>query len=197
MIQKLIIIDNVLENFNEYKEEVLNSTFIDVVSQKIKYKDMSQSVDPKPIYNKIEGSLNLKTVDKTSFLRAYIDTPEYRHPMWIHSDVLFSQYIGVFFIQGSGFPQDDGLSIWKNNELGVHYLDNKDKDFEQKSKIVDSQSLDPEKWSIIKRAEFKENRLVLFPATWFHSKTTYGNYGKELKDARIIHVLFFDVDKTE
>jgi hypothetical protein len=117
--------------------------------------------------------------------------------MWIHSDVLFANYIGILFIQGSGFPQDDGVSIWKNNELGVHYLDSNDPDFERRSKIVDGQSLDAEKWSIIKRAEFKENRLVMFPASWFHSKMTYGNYGNELKNARIVHVLFFNVDKQK
>lgn len=195
MTQKLIIIDNVLPNFQEYKQKVLDGTFIDVVSQNIKYKDLSQHVGPEVIYAKIEETIKIKPKDKTSFLRAYLDNPEYRHPMWIHSDVLFAGYIGIFFIQGSGFPQDDGVAIWKNNELGVHYLDNNDKDFDTKSKVVDGQSLDAEKWSIIKRAEFKENRLVMFPASWFHSKMTYGNYGRELKDARIVHVLFFDIDK--
>lgn len=191
----VIVLDNVLSNFEEYKKRTLQSNFIDYDSQGMTYNDVSQDVSPLELYKHIQDKTSIKPVDKLSFLRAYRDRSDYRHPMWIHSDVLFSDYIAIFMIKSSEFPQDDGVALWRNKELDDIQLYTKDHT-EEKNVIVDSQSLDPEKWEMWKRIEFKENRLVICPASYFHSKASYGNYGKTFLDCRIVHVLFFDQEEV-
>lgn len=186
MIQQF---DNVLSNFEEYKKQAKQINFTDVVSQGNKYRDMSQDISGDILYTQIEKLMGFKPIDKINFLRAYKDN--YKNPTWIHTDVLFSDFIGIFFIQSSDFWQDDGVSFWYNKELGVNKLDTKTH-IGKENEIVDSQTLDPNKWTMYHRVEFNENRLVVAPASYFHSKSTYGNYGKTNDDCRIVHVLFFD-----
>ena len=187
----VLVLDNVLPNFDEYINKVKTSNFQDILSQNIVYSDLSQELTAKDIYNEIEKRTDLQPKEKLSFLRAYKDNPDYRHPMWIHTDVLFADYIGIFFIQPSEFPQDDGVALWKNKEIDDIQLYTKDHNGE-KNKIIDRQSLDPDKWEMWKRVEFKQNRLFICPAAYFHSKASYKNSGKTLDDCRIVHVLFFD-----
>jgi len=185
------IFDNVLKDFQEYKNQLKNAKFSDIVSQGQKYSDISQDLSADDLYQAIADAKGFQPVNVINFLRAYRDIPSYRHPMWIHSDTLFSDYIGIFFVQPSEFIQDDGLSLWKNLELDTIELSTKDHTGAA-NQIVDSQSMDPEKWEIWKRIEFKSNRLVVCPASYFHSTTTYGHYGKTLDNCRVVHVIFFN-----
>lgn len=199
------IFDDVLsqEDFENYKKRVEFARFGDVISQNIKYSDISQDVSAEKLYAFVDkkfrptikghhnNSKSIKSVDVLSFLRAYRNKPYYRHPMWIHSDALFADYIGIYFVQPSEFPQDDGFALWNNKELNNIQLETKNH-LEEKNKIVDSQTLDPERWSMWNRVEFKENRLVIVPASYFHSTATYGHHGGQLDKCRIVHVLFFN-----
>lgn len=186
------VIDNLLtkDNFNYYKKNVLLSNFKDVESQGVVYADISQEVLPVLIYDKIKDHGH-RVADKLSFLRAYREVPGYKAATWIHSDTLFSDYIAIFMVQSSDFPQDDGVAFWSNKQLNSIKLDTKDHNG-QDNKVADSQSLDPDKWDLFKRIEFKENRLIIAPASYYHSKATYGSHGKTIKDCRIVHVLFFN-----
>lgn len=187
----ILTLDNLLPNFEDYKKRVKEANFQDVVSQNQKYRDMSQDVLGDEVYKALGERLDFTPADKINFLRAYKDDPTYRHPMWIHSDVLFADYIAIFFIQASEFHQDDGVAFWRNKELGTLGIDTKTH-IGKENEIVDSQSLYPEYWELYDRIEFKENRIVIAPASSFHSKASYGNYGKTLDDCRIVHVLFFN-----
>ena len=146
------------------------------------------------IYKFIENHDNLKLLGKlenvVNFLRAYKHNPEYIHPMWIHSDRAFADYIGVFFVQSSSYPQDDGFALWKNKDLNSIEARN-----QEEHEYADTQTLDPEKWELWKRVEFKQNRLVICPASYFHSCMTYGHKGTSLDNCRIVHVLFFNEEK--
>ena len=190
------ILNDLLEDFDTYYKRVKNCNFGNIVSQGQNYSDMSQEILPVLIYDAIQKRIGMKTVNVKAFLRAYIDRPEYRHKMWIHTDTLFSDYIGIFMVQSSEFPQDDGVCLWFNKELQTYKLDTKDHTTKD-GQIVDSQTMDPEKWTLIRRFEFKQNRLVMFPASYFHSKATVGNHGHNLDDCRIVHVIFFNEVKNE
>lgn len=191
----VIVLDNVLEDFDDYLQRVKFARFSDVESQGIKYSDISQDVSADKIYAAINAKFKRQsTTNVINFLRAYRDKPSYRHPMWIHSDVLFADYIAVFFVQSSEFPQDDGFALWKNKELDSIRLDSTDIT-DGRNKIVDEQTLDPEKWELWRRVEFKPNRVVICPASYFHSTITYGHAGGTLDKCRIVHVLFFNFDK--
>lgn len=191
MSKQYYVIDNVLTNFDDYLSEVKRCEFSDVVSQNQKYNDVCLGISHDKIYQKVKEELGFEPVNVISFLRAYRDRPEYRHPMWIHTDTLFSDYIGIFFVQSSEFPQDDGFALWKNLELNAIELKTKTH-LGEANHIVDNQSKNPEKWEMWKRFEFKQNRLVIAPASYFHSTSSYGHHGKTYDDCRIVHVLFFN-----
>ena len=178
-----------------FRSRLKFARFGDVVNQNQKYSDISQDLSADAIYAAVEKHMGFKPENVLHFLRAYRDRPEYRHPMWIHTDTLFSDYIGIFFAQPSEFIQDDGFSLWKNLELDSIELNTKDHTGE-KNKVVDAQSMYPEKWEIWKRIEFKANRLVVCPASYFHSTTAYGHHGSSLEKCRIVHVIFFNKGKA-
>ena len=186
----VLVFDNLLENFDDYNNRVLHARYKDVDSQGITYSDVSQDVSGEDIYKALSLKIGFTPQDKINFLRAY-KQKQYKHPMWIHSDVLFSDYIAIFMIQASDCPQDDGVAFWTNKELNDIQLYTKDHT-EEKNKIVDSQSMDPEKWEMRKRVEFKSNRVVLAPASYFHSTASYSNRGNSIDNCRIVHVLFFN-----
>ena len=188
--------DNVLseDDFKYYRKKVLTCNFKNVESQGAIYSDISQEVLPVLIYDKMR-QIGLDVADKLSFLRAYLDKPGYNPPTWIHSDVLFSDYIGIFMVQSSNFPQDDGVAFWKNKELDSINIEIGESTKKHRE-LADGQSKDPEKWDLYNRVEFKENRLVIAPASYFHSKAAYGNHGDSIDDCRIVHVMFFDEKKV-
>lgn len=126
MKNNIWIIDNVLPDFEDYMKRLKFARFSDVVSQGQKYSDISQDMSAEGLYSAVEKEMGFKPENVINFLRAYRDRPEYRHPMWIHSDTLFSDYIGIFFAQPSQFIQDDGVSLWKNLELNDIELNTKD-----------------------------------------------------------------------
>ena len=187
------ILDDFLtpEEFEDYKNRLQYARFSDVESQGMIYKDISQDMSSDLIYQRIKEKTEVTNpINFINFVRAYRDR-EPKHSMWIHSDVLFADYIAIFMIQSSDTPQDDGVIFWYNKELKDVGISTKNHT-EEKNKIVDSQSLDPEKWKVWQRVEFKPNRMVIAPAERFHSKATYGNRGKTYKDCRIVHVLFYN-----
>lgn len=194
----VFISDNILsdEDFKDYKTRVSFARFSDTMSQGIKYSDISQDVSTEKLYKEINKRIGFPVKDFLSFLRAYRNLPSYRHPSWIHSDALFADYIGVYFVQPSEFPQDDGLSLWKHRALNSVYMQSTDVNSEV-SAMVDKDTLDPEKWELWQRVEFKPNRLVICPANYFHSTTTYGHAGGTLDNCRIVHVLFFNKDTND
>lgn len=186
----ILVYDNLLEDFESYYQQVLKANFQDVMSQGLKYSDMSQDVSGDEIYKVLEKNIGFKPQNVINFLRAYKDK-DYKHPMWIHSDTLFADYIAIFMIQASDCPQDDGVAFWRHKELNDIQILTKDHT-EERNKIVDYSSLDPEKWEMWKRVEFKQNRIVIAPASYFHSCASYSNRGRTIEDCRIVHVLFFN-----
>lgn len=193
---KVFVLDNLLEDFDTYFKTVKDATYATLQSQGQNYSDMSKDVSSDIIYSAFKKRTGMETTDVVSFLRAYINRPEYRHKMWIHSDALFADYIGILMIQSSEFPQDDGVCLWFNKDLGTYYVDTKNPNTVE-GKLVDSQTMDPEKWTMFRRFEFKKNRYIVFPACYFHSKAIVGNHGTNLDNARLVHVTFFNEVKNE
>jgi hypothetical protein len=190
-MDKVIVIDDVLPNFVFLKDNVMHLRFEDAFSQGRLYADISMDLSAEEIYESIAPQLGFRPLNVLSFLRAYRDRNDLGRMTWIHSDKAFSDYIGVFFIQPSKYPMDDGFCLWKNKELNDIEL--KPEDFESDAAYkADMSTLTPEDWELWKRIEFKPNRLVICPASYFHSTATYKSHGRTIADARIVQVLFFN-----
>lgn len=184
--KKVLVIDNFLTNFEDYKDWVCGLDYVDMESQGVKYRDvlLSPLVDriKRPLEKILEGELHTQL----SFLRKYREG--YTHPMWIHSDVRFAGIATTFFIRPTkGEGQDDGMIFWEHEWLGELLTEDQGPEYCQ---AADAQSLDIHKWKPTMVVPFKENRLVVFDARLFHSKQTYSNRGT-VDTCRLIEVGFF------
>lgn len=189
----VIVHDDVLspEDLADYLKRLEFARFGDTMNQGIKYSDVTQDLSGDKIYQFIENeTLFGPPQNVINFLRAYKHKPDHVPSMWIHSDRAFADYIGIFFVKSSRYPQDDGFALWKNKDL-----DAKAAFSQREHEYADTQTLDPEKWELWQRVEYKQNRLVICPASYFHSCMTYGHKGTNLSDCRIVHVLFFNQEK--
>lgn len=188
----ILTYDDVLspEDLKDYLHRVKFARFRKVTTQGIPYFDISQDVEADKLYDHLNKHLGFKVEDKLSFLRGYRSKTEYERKTWIHTDASFADYIGVFFVQSSEFPQDDGFALWRNKSTG--YI-NFDKNNDQRTADqINSETSDPEKWELWKRIEYKRNRLVIVPASYYHSTATFGATGDTFDNCRIVHVLFFN-----
>lgn len=185
------IFDDFLDDFDSYYKDVRSAKFADVISQGKSYKDISQEISPDILYNNLIDKLPFGTENVLSFLRAYKKVPDYKPHSWIHSDVLFSNWIAIFMVQSSEFPQDDAVALWDHLDLGGPGYCLKDLT-DPNAATMDKHTLDPGKWKIRERIEFRKNRLVMFPAHYFHSKANLGNHGDIISNCRIVHVMFFN-----
>lgn len=185
------VIDNILPNFNTVLRTINEIEFQDAFSQGRIYADVTLDLSSDHLYEQVEKHLGFKPVNVLNFTRAYRERSDYLRPTWIHADTLFADYIGVLFIQSTKFPMDDAFCLWKHKELDSIDLKKSDFDGEREYK-ADLSTLTPEDWEIWKRVEFQPNRLVICPASYFHSTATYRSHGRTMNDCRIVQVIFFN-----
>jgi len=185
---EITVIDNLLSDFEDYNKRVDFVRFETLSQQGVHYNDMSQDLSGDRIYEAIKKLTDINPDNQLNFLRAYRKRSE-PNPTWIHSDAFFADYIAIFMVRSSSEPQDDGVCFWKNKGLNSICIDESNRPMWD---TINKQSLDADKWELWKRIEFKENRLIIAPAAYFHSKTTYSNRGNSFQDCRIVHVLFFN-----
>jgi hypothetical protein len=174
------IFDNVLDNFDGYLDMAKNACYAPVVSQDMTFENIRLMPENNDVYDKIEKEFKPENV--VNFLRVYKAGDE--NPTWVHADTYFADYIGIFFVQAS--QESDGVSLWKYKKTGEKMYTG------IYPELIDADSKDVDKWDLWKTVEFKPNRLMVAPASYFHSKSTYNNVGNSIDNCRIVHVLFFN-----
>jgi hypothetical protein len=85
----------------------------------------------------------------------------------------------------------NGTAFWKHKEFGYTCPDNFTNNDIQNKIMVDKE--DSLKWDLSTIIGGVENRLVTYPAKYFHSKYPRIMGGKDLKDSRIIMALFYKI----
>jgi hypothetical protein len=85
----------------------------------------------------------------------------------------------------------NGTALWKHKKYGYTCPDNFDQEDIQNFLMADKD--DPSKWDLSTIIGGVENRLVTYPAKYFHSKYPSVMTGKEIKNSRIIMVLFYKI----
>ena len=85
------------------------------------------------------------------------------------------------------------MLFWSHKVLGKRLQVSAAEEF---GKLADSHTLVPDRFEAYQLVPFKENRLVVFDATLFHSKQTYSNRGDK-DNCRVIEVGFFAEEKFD
>ena len=107
-------------------------------------------------------------------------------PNYLHTDRDMGDWTGIFYLTADP-PPDDGTTFWRDRETGAT------------ASIATTEAeflaewptwRDGDRWEIWHTVDAAPNRLLLFPAPLFHSRTIVENYGTAGTDARLIQVVF-------
>ena len=192
------ILDDVLEKkeFLEYQSYLQNVAFYQVVeadgNKKFYITNVPDGLEEK-ITTYLEKTWNAKVKVVLSGIRKatqYLDTD------WaIHSDLSVGseeipEYGAVFYISQNE-SELNGTALWRHKEMGYRMPRNLSKD--EVMRLSDRDYNDIDKWELSSVIGGIENRLVSYPAEYFHSKFPSKAWGVTQKDCRIVFVLFYSV----
>ena len=100
-----------------------------------------------------------------------------REPHFIHTDTDMGEWTGIYYLTADP-PAEDGTAFWRDKTTGAICGDEQDQ-----------AAWDEDRWERWQTVEAQPNRLVLFPANYFHSRAMFDNYGQG-DSARLIQVVF-------
>jgi RimJ/RimL family protein N-acetyltransferase len=179
----ITVIDDVLPDVDRYRADILNHPFGDVrMSPEVVFHGIAPVDDT--LAQWIEQRFpQLKP--QLSFARR---SPEGQdEPNFIHTDRDMGEWTGIYYLTADPAP-GDGTTFWrwrKTGAIGSHAV-TEDEFFEEWAAWRDREQWEP--WRVVSA---KPNRLVLFPAPYFHSRALEDNYGAaESETARLIQVVF-------
>jgi hypothetical protein len=167
-VSNILIIDNFLDDPDEYVNRILKQNFVDVQ-------------DGDKVFKGIQLSDNLEVQDKTlltlkgfhivyNFIRqSPVNQVE---PNYIHSDKNMCDVIALLYLN-KAFPEGAGTSIYENTKTNS-IVDNGEAANEFTKSIV---------------VNMKYNRMIAFPSDLYHSRNLLNNFGTG-DNARLIQVLF-------
>jgi hypothetical protein len=160
----------------EYRRCALCQTFRDVTAGE----DTFGGIGETPGDDLVEafGALEPDLKPVMTFLRK---SPEGQsEPNFIHSDASMGKVTGIYYMNPDPAP-GDGTAFWMLNRTGARGGEWSDE--------VRAAAKTHEGWTRWHTAEARFNRLVVFPADWFHSRGLFYNYGTG-ETARLIQVVF-------
>lgn len=107
-------------------------------------------------------------------------------PNFIHTDCDMGEWTAILYLTPNP-PLDDGTTFWRHHESGrIETATGATSDANLAETLAWRDRTQWEPWRTV-AAVF--NRVVLFPATYYHSRALEANYG-EGDTARLIQVLF-------
>ena len=108
-----------------------------------------------------------------------------QEPNFVHTDRGMGDWTALYYLNPSP-PEGDGTDFWQHGWSGVteSYAD---------SDVAMAQEeaawRDTPQWSLRQHVKARFNRVVLFPAGYFHSRSLYDNYGQG-ETARLVQTVF-------
>lgn len=178
----IVVVDDVLPDPEAYRRMALSQPFGDVTIGHATF----HGIAPCPDHTVREWIASrcgdVGTV--TTFFR--LSRAGQDEPNFIHTDRDMGGWTGILYLT----PQPvtgDGTTFWTQRKTG-----------RIASEGDTVEDLLPEwlawrdwsQWEPRHTVEAKFNRLVLFPAAYFHSRALFENYGTTAEDARLIQVMF-------
>jgi hypothetical protein len=180
--------DNALEN---KLNELLDNQFDEYIAGgKSFYSQIPDNKFDEYVINLIEKQEKKNVTNIFSFFR--ISTDELDTDWRIHSDLSIMgcrpDRAAVLYMTPKRMDKLNGTAFWEHEFYGKelpNYVDNEEYD-----RVLLKDSNDLSKWTLNSVIGYEQNRLVSYPANYFHSK--YPN--KSHKDGRIIYVIFYKVN---
>ncbi len=124
--------------------------------------------------------------DLTATLSLLRQSPEgQEEPHFIHTDLSMGDWTAILYLTPD--PKDgDGTDFWRHRWSGVTESHAKS----ATAMVQEAQAWsDREQWSLRQHVSSRFNRVVLFPAKYFHSRSLRENYGHD-ETARLTQIVF-------
>jgi len=172
----IVVHDDVLPDPMAYRAMALQQRFQAVQDGAVTFQRMAPCADPVlPMW--IVRHYPQLTPTLSFFRQGEQDQTE---PHYIHTDASMGDWTAILYLNSEP-PPEDGTAFWKHRETG-----------QVRSREVSAQEAATwfdDAWELWRVVEAKFNRLVLFPAPLYHSRTMRQNYGHG-DNARLIQVCF-------
>lgn len=178
-----LVIDDVLEDPVAYRAAVLASP------------RRSHELAPEVVFHGIGPSPDRQLADwiETHFPTLTVVTTLTRLspvgqscPNYVHTDCDMGTVTGILYLNPDP-PSTDGTTFWRNKATGLDVsiatdaMDRIEEGFAWR---------DPDHWEPMRTIPAAFNRLILFPASAFHSRAMFDNYGADDSQARLIQIAF-------
>jgi len=197
-VQKIsFIVDNVLEAgaFKKYQEYLQNTSVyrtLEVDAKKFFVTDVPFGLQESivsvlsSVHHK-EIKILLSTIRKAT---KFLDKDWGIHADWDVGVGEAPQYGAVYYISENN-EELNGTALWRHKEHGYEMPNSFSR--EDKLDITNKSYHDIDDWELSSVIGGKENRLVTYPAEYFHSKFPKQAWGTTQKDSRLILALFYSL----
>lgn len=172
--------DRVLADPVGYRARALVRRFQTVEDGVVRFQGIADCADPTlPIWLKEHYPTLMPVV---SFFRR---SPEWQdEPHYIHDDRSMGDYTAIYYMNPDP-AEGDGTNFYRNRESGAFAATSTGEAIGQEAVSW----FDLDQWDLWLHVPAQFNRLVLFPAAYWHSRAIPENYG-EGDAARLIQVCF-------
>lgn len=174
------VLDAVMESPEDYRASALLLDYHDIEAGPITFHGMAE-IGRSPLSDMLEQHYGLTTT--WSGFRLSPEGQE--EPNYIHTDQDMGEWTGILYLHPDP-PQSDGTTFWRHTTTG----DIQSHAETPEEKLAEWQAWrDLAQWQPWHTVAAQFNRLLLFPAPYFHSRAIYENWG-DGHDARLIQIAF-------
>jgi len=174
-----LVFDDVLPDPHIYREAALRLPFGDLHAGPVTFHNMVP-VGPNPLSATLEHDLGLVTT-----FSAFRLSPEGQdEPNFVHTDRDMGEWTALLFLNPDP-PASDGTRFYRYRETGA--IQSTAEDEALLDELLDWHDLG--QWECWHTVAASFNRCVVFPASYFHSRALFRNWGTG-QEARLIQLAF-------
>jgi hypothetical protein len=172
----LRIFDNVIDNPEEYRREVLALEFKSYDFGHCVFHGIAIDGPCAQLWQWITAKFPQLKPTLTFFRKSPLGQVE---PHFIHTDVDMGEWSALLYLNPER-KEGDGTAFWKHESGAMESAIPHERSEEGR---------DPARWTMRQLVASRFNRLLMFPSSYFHSRAIHENWG-EGDDARLVQVMF-------
>lgn len=187
-----IVIDDFLDDFDGFRRHLDGVSYDGETNQVdgVFYPGVSTDIPPNvklEIIHKLQAGIGKKISPTAMFVRLSPEGIETPHQA--HTDVTMGQYGFMLYLNRL---KDclGGTSFVRHKKTGLSKHPINDKQVE----IWERDHSNSDEWAIYEMCDMMPNRACVFDASLMHRSEPVGGFGKYTADARLVLVMFFDIN---
>lgn len=177
---QIVVLDNVVGNAEAYRADALQLPYQSHTLGAATFHGIALATDWLPSW--IAASFPMCRPTLSFFRRSPFRQAE---PNFVHSDLSMGDWTAILYLNPDP-PAGDGTTFWQHRDSGARFTNPESLEAYAAEGVP---LADVTLWRPWYRVPARFNRLVLFPAPYYHSRSLPENYGHG-DDARLVQVTF-------